>query len=189
MVDIIEAHVLAAQRLHVDDTPVPVLAKGKTKTGRLWTAVRDDRPFGGTRSPQRPSTCTRPIVAACIPRRFCEPGPASCRLMPMPASTGCTSRGGCPGRSSRRDAGPTARRKFYEIAALKKAPIAVEAVTRIDAIFAIERTINGIDAIREQAVESKRSARSSTRSSIWLIAQRAHSLAEVRDREGHQTTA
>ena len=51
MVDIIEAYVLGAQRLHVDDTPVPVLAKGKTKTGRLWTAVRDDRPFGGTDPP------------------------------------------------------------------------------------------------------------------------------------------
>jgi len=44
IVEIIEAYVLAAQRLHVDETPVPVLAKGKTKTGRLWTAVRDDRP-------------------------------------------------------------------------------------------------------------------------------------------------
>ncbi len=51
MVDIMEAHVLAAQRLHVDDTPVPVLAKGKTQTGRLWTAVRDDRPFGGVDPP------------------------------------------------------------------------------------------------------------------------------------------
>ena len=69
MVEVIEAHVLAAQRLHVDNTPVPVLAKGgaaqgprqaklggvgsggKTKTGRLWTVVRDDRPFGGADPP------------------------------------------------------------------------------------------------------------------------------------------
>ncbi len=51
IVEIIEAYVLAAQRLHVDDTPVPVLAKGKTKTGRLWTAVRDDKPFGGLDPP------------------------------------------------------------------------------------------------------------------------------------------
>src|SRR5919199_5779640 len=41
----IEAHVFAAERLHGDDTTVPVLAKGKTDTGRLWTYVRDDRPF------------------------------------------------------------------------------------------------------------------------------------------------
>lgn len=41
------AHVLAAERLHGDDTTVPVLAKGKTDTGRSWVYVRDDRPFGG----------------------------------------------------------------------------------------------------------------------------------------------
>lgn len=47
----IEAHVLAAQRLHGDDTTVPVLAKGKTYTARLWVYVRDDRPFAGTDPP------------------------------------------------------------------------------------------------------------------------------------------
>src|SRR5665213_2927584 len=47
----IEAHVFAAERLHGDDTTVPVLAKGKTDTGRCWTYVRDDRPFGGTAPP------------------------------------------------------------------------------------------------------------------------------------------
>ena len=45
------AHVLAAERLHGDDTTVPVLAKGKTVTGRCWTYVRDDRPFGGRAPP------------------------------------------------------------------------------------------------------------------------------------------
>jgi transposase len=48
---LIEAHVLAAKRLHGDDTTVPVLAKSKTITGRLWTYVRDDRPFGGPTPP------------------------------------------------------------------------------------------------------------------------------------------
>ncbi|WP_245469975.1 IS66 family transposase [Mesorhizobium sp. M2C.T.Ca.TU.002.02.1.1] len=43
----LEAHVLAASRLRGGDTTVPVLADGKTGTGRLWTYVRDDRPFGG----------------------------------------------------------------------------------------------------------------------------------------------
>ena len=47
----IEAHVFAAERLHGDDTTVPVLAKGKTDTGRCWVYVRDDRPFGGTAPP------------------------------------------------------------------------------------------------------------------------------------------
>lgn len=42
---------LTAERLHGDDTTVPVLAKGKTITGRCWTYVRDDRPFGGRAPP------------------------------------------------------------------------------------------------------------------------------------------
>jgi len=49
--DLIKAHVFAAERIHGDDTTVPVLAKVKTRTGRLWTYVRDDRPFGGKAAP------------------------------------------------------------------------------------------------------------------------------------------
>src|SRR6478735_4992324 len=48
---LIERHVLAAERLHGDDTTVPILAKGKTVTGRIWTYVRDDRPFDGRAPP------------------------------------------------------------------------------------------------------------------------------------------
>jgi hypothetical protein len=51
LVALIRDHVLAAERIHGDDTRVPVLTKGKTITGRLWTYVRDDRPFGGTAPP------------------------------------------------------------------------------------------------------------------------------------------
>ena len=48
---LVEAHVMAAERLHGDDTTVPMLAKGKTDTGRLWIYVRDDQPFGGKGPP------------------------------------------------------------------------------------------------------------------------------------------
>src|SRR5216683_5076963 len=51
LVDLIRAHVLAGARIHGDDTPVPLLAKGKTIQARLWTYVRDDRPFGGADPP------------------------------------------------------------------------------------------------------------------------------------------
>ena len=47
LVDEIERHVLSGERIHADDTTVPVLARNKCVTGRLWTYVRDDRPFGG----------------------------------------------------------------------------------------------------------------------------------------------
>ena len=49
--ELIAAHVLGAQRLHGDDTPVPVLAKGKTDTARAWVCVRDDAPFAGADPP------------------------------------------------------------------------------------------------------------------------------------------
>ena len=49
--ELIKAHVFAAERIHGDDTTVPVLAKVKTRTGRIWTYVRDDRPFGGADPP------------------------------------------------------------------------------------------------------------------------------------------
>jgi hypothetical protein len=48
---LIEAHVLSAERLHGGDTTVPILANGKTVTGRIWTYIRDDWPFGGTSPP------------------------------------------------------------------------------------------------------------------------------------------
>ena len=51
LVEVIRVHVFAAERIHADDTTVPVLAKGKCRTGRLWTYVRDDRPFAGTAAP------------------------------------------------------------------------------------------------------------------------------------------
>ncbi len=51
LVEVIRAHVFAAERIHADDTTVPVLAKGKCRTGRLWTYVRDDRPFAGIAAP------------------------------------------------------------------------------------------------------------------------------------------
>src|SRR6266545_2180904 len=49
--EVIKGHVFAAERIHGDDTTVPVLAKVKTRTGRIWTYVRDDRPFGGSAPP------------------------------------------------------------------------------------------------------------------------------------------
>ena len=51
LVDVIRTHIFAAERIHADDTTVPVLAKGKTRIGRLWTYVRDDRPFAGPYPP------------------------------------------------------------------------------------------------------------------------------------------
>ena len=164
---LIRDHVLRAERLHGDDTTVPLLAKGGTKTARLWTYVRDDRPFAGGAPPaalfyfSRDREMTHPnrhlagwqgILQAdayggyndlyCGDR---DPGPVSSAL--------CWSH---------------ARRKFFELADIKEkarkrkpdhdiSPVALEAVKRIDAIFDIEREISGLDAGSRLEVRQLRS--------------------------------
>ena len=51
IIEAIRTHVMGAERIHADDTTVPVLAKLKAVVGRIWTYVRDDRPFGSTDPP------------------------------------------------------------------------------------------------------------------------------------------
>jgi hypothetical protein len=60
---------MAAERLHADDTTAPVLAKGKTETGRCWIYVRDDRPFGSS-SPPAAMFYPQVTAGASIPRRI-----------------------------------------------------------------------------------------------------------------------
>jgi transposase len=67
LVEAIRGHVFAAERIHADDTTVPVLAKGKTRTGRFWTYVRDDWPFCRPRVRRRQCSPIRVTVAASIP--------------------------------------------------------------------------------------------------------------------------
>ena len=92
----IEAHVLAAERLHGDDTTVPVLAKGKTDTGRCWVYVRDDRPFGGPAPPAAVFYYSRDRGGE-HPRRIWPAGAASCRPTPMAATASSTHADRKPG--------------------------------------------------------------------------------------------
>ncbi|MGE5115475.1 MAG: IS66 family transposase, partial [Betaproteobacteria bacterium] len=138
LVEAIRTHVFAAERLHADDTPVPVLATGQTRTGRLWTYVRDDRPFAGP-APPAAVYFYSPDRSGVHPEAHLG-GWAG--LMQADAYAGF-NRLYVPARQP----GPIievacwahARRKFFDLARLTKAPIALEAVTRIDALFAIER--------------------------------------------------
>ena len=101
---LLEAHVMAAERLHGDDTTVPVLAKGKTDTGRLWIYVRDDKPFGGAGPPAAIFHYSRDRRAS-IHRRIWRATPASCKRTPMTATTGSISRTASPVRSWKRRVG------------------------------------------------------------------------------------
>jgi transposase len=135
-------HALSGERIHADDTPVPVLAKGKTRTGRLWVVVRDDRPFGGTDPPVAVYIYS-PDRRGEHPQRFLD---GYSGILQADAYSGFGQL-----YEPARPAGPIleaacwahARRAFFKIAEVKKAPMAIEAVNRIDALFAIEREING----------------------------------------------
>jgi transposase len=96
----LQAHVLGAERLHGDDTTVPVLARGKTTTGRIWTYVRDDRPLAD-RPHRRRCSSILPTGRANIQGSIWPTGPASCRPMPMAAMPGSMMPAADPRRSSK----------------------------------------------------------------------------------------
>jgi len=85
----LRAHVMAAERLHGDDTTVPVLAKGKTDTGRIWVYVRDDKLLEGR--PRLGLCSTRAIGPASIPKPTWPTTPEFYRPMPMAAMASSTS--------------------------------------------------------------------------------------------------
>ena len=153
---LIRHHVLAAGRLHGDDTTVPVLAKGKTTTGRLWAYVRDDRPFAG---PDPPAV----LFHYSADRRGKHP---AAHLATWSGSLQADAYSGFrslyqPTRSPVPVAEALclahARRNFFELADLANArkgppsPLALEAVRRIDAILDHERRINGRPATERLA--------------------------------------
>src|SRR5712692_4292807 len=171
LVLLIRAHVFAAERIHADDTTVPVLAKGKTRTGRLWTYVRDDWPFGG---PDPPAAVFfySPDRGGAHPEQHLA-GYAG--LMQADAYAGfnrlyeASRRGGPITEAS---CWAHARRKFFDLARINKAPIAIEAVERIDALFAIEREINGKPPPERMRVRNEHSRPLVLALETWLRAQR-----------------
>ncbi len=194
---LIEAHVLAAARIHGDDTTVPVMAKGKTDTARLWVYVRDDRPFAGTDPPAALFHYSRD-------RRGEHP---QAHLAAWSGILQADAYGGYNELYREgRDPGPVleagcfahARRKFFELAdvvssARKKSrgqraamiyPIALEAVQRLDAMFDIERGINGKSPAERLAVRQELSAPLMAELHTWLTEQvakllRSHDLSKA----------
>ena len=145
LLGLIRAHVMAADRLHGDDTTVPVLAKGKTTTGRLWTDVRDDRPFAGP-APPAAMFYYSPDRGAQHPRGHLA-GYAGILQADAYAGFGelyYSVRS--PGPLTEAAYWAHGRRKLFDLAQLAKVPLAAEAVRRIDTIFEIERSINGLPA-------------------------------------------
>ena len=156
--------VFAAERIHGDDTTVPVLAKGKTRTGRIWTYVRDDRPFGGQAppaavffySPDRAGIHPEQHLAGYSGILQADAYAGFNALYAPDRKGGPITEAGCWAH---------ARRKLFELADIAAkarkgkpttiSPIAFEAVGKFDAIFALERSINGLSPEARVAARRK----------------------------------
>lgn len=166
---LIEVHVLAAERLHGDDTTVPRLAKYKTDVARIWNYVRDDRPFGGPAPPAvlcyysrtRKGEHPRGHLAGCT------------GILQVDRYAGFNDMfrdGWADKPMTRANCWAHARRQFFELADVARqlkrqkggvrlvSPLAKEALEWIDQIFAIEREINGLTACERLSVRQERVA-------------------------------
>jgi transposase len=167
----VEAHVFAADRLHGDDTTVPVLAKGKTDIGRCWVYVRDDRPFGGQDPPaamfyysrDRGGAHPQAHLASYAGILQADAYGGYNKLYEADRQPGPIIEAACWVHARRpffvlADVEANARRKAQGRPASVLSPLALEAVRRIDALFAIERAINGESAERRRQARQELSA-------------------------------
>lgn len=173
--DAIREHAHSAERLHVDDTTVPVLAKNQCRTGRLWTHVRDDRPFGGSAAPAVVYYYSATREGEHAERQLAR----YTGIVQADAYSGFNvlfvegrQVNGKPGPIVEAACWAHSRRKFFELARLRKMPIAIEAVQRIDALFAIEREINGTTPAERRAVRQARSKPLIDSFETWLREER-----------------
>jgi transposase len=167
LADALGRYVLAAEKIHGDDTPVPVLdpGRGKTKTGRIWTYVRDDRPSGSHDPPAvwyryspdrkgiRPQTHLRDF-------RGILQADAYAGFAPLYQS-GAVVEAACWAH---------ARRKFYDVHVADRSPIAAEALRRIGLLYAIEREIRGRSPEERRQVRVQQSASVLDELHGWLTA-------------------
>jgi transposase len=155
----ITRHVRAGVALHADDTPVPVLdpGRGRTKTGRLWVLVRDERPWAGRAppavtylySPDRKGEHARTLLEGCQGFLHAD-GYAGFDRLYEPAST----TGGA--RLAEVACWAHSRRKLFEVHAATGSAIAKEALERIAGLFEIEAEINGHGPEQRHAIRQER---------------------------------
>jgi transposase len=182
---LIDAHVLAAERLHGDDTTVPVLAAGRTDVGRFWTYVRDDAPFGGTDPPAAMFRYSRDRKAI-HPERHLAKYSGILQADAYAGFNGLYAPGRQPGPVLEAACWAHGRRKLFKLAEVHHMPLAIEAVRQIDAIFAAEAAINGAPTPERLAVRQRDIAPLVAALEAWMRAERAklsrhNDLAQVMD--------
>ena len=180
--ELIKGYVFAGARIHGDDTPVPVLAKVKVRTGRLWSYVRDDRPFAG---PDPPAAVFfySPDRAGLHPERHLTGYSGILQADAYSGFNALYDPGRKPGPIREAACWAHARRKFFELADVAKArtgrkivvsPIALEAVKKIDAIFMAERSIAGCPPGRRLALRQDEIAPLVNDLLDWMVRERAN---------------
>jgi transposase len=154
LVEALRRYVTAAGKLHADDTPVPVLApgQGKTKTGRLWTYVRDDRPARDARAPA--------VWFAYSPDRKGE-HPAQ-HLEKFRGTLQADAYAGFnqlyeDGRIQQAACWAHVRRHFYDLEQAHSSPVAREELQRIGALYGVEEEIRGKPPDQRRAVRQTQS--------------------------------
>lgn len=167
LVERIGQHVFSARKLHADDTPVPVLSPGlgKTKTGRLWTYVRDDSPAGSTDPPA--------VLFRYTPDR--KGGHPKIHLKDFHGTLQADGYAGFhhlygTGHIQEAACWAHVRRKFFDFHAATQSPIAKEALDRIGALYAIEKQIKGQLPPQRQAQRQAQSGPLLTDLKLWLNA-------------------
>ena len=200
LVEALRRYVIAAGKLHADDTPVPVLApgNGKTKTGRLWTYVRDDRPAGDTAAPAVWFAYS-PDRKGEHPERHLEKFRGTLQADAYAGFNQLYENG----RIEQAPCWAHVRRKFYDLEQAHASPVAREALVRIGALYGIEETIRGkppderravrqaqskplLDSLRQwfEATLSKLSRKSDTTVAVRYALSRWDALVRYKD-DGH----
>jgi transposase len=166
LVDALRKNVMASDVLHGDDTPVPVLAPGigKTRTGRLWTYVRDERPHCGSRPP-----------AAAYFYSADRKGEHPFRH--LAAFKGVLHADGYAGFNAIFERGDVAeaacwahvRRKFFDVYEASKAPLAREALDRIAALYGIEDLARGQPPDERRRIRQEQAKPRLDTFKTWLI--------------------
>jgi transposase len=153
LIEVLRRYVTAFGKLHADDTPVPVLApgNGKTKTGRLWTYVGDDRPAGDMTAPA--------VWFAYSPDRKGEHPERHlrefCGTLQADAYAGFNQLYES-GRIQEAACWAHVRRKFYDLQQAHASPVASEALERIAALYGVEKEIRGRPAEERQQIRNAR---------------------------------
>jgi hypothetical protein len=153
-VDALHRYVIAAGKVHADDTPVPVLApgQGKTKTGRLWTYVRDDRPAGDSAAPAVWLVYS-PDRKGEHPQRHLEKFRGTLQADAYAGFNQLYE----DGRIQQAACWAHVRRHFYDVEQAHASPVAHEALERIGALYGIEEQIRGKPPDQRRSVRQAQS--------------------------------